>query len=120
MVLSQYDTDDRADIVARGARIVCELANRATQAKLDPRFTQTIEPICAMGFKPDYLHYMRAFDLPRSDSVTAASPAAATPHIPVDPISPVMIVPLGAPIGLRRSKSLTGKPGARAQGSPAI
>jgi hypothetical protein len=33
MVLSQYDTDDRADIVARGARIVCELANRATQTR---------------------------------------------------------------------------------------
>src|ERR1700730_4428738 len=70
-----------------------------------------------MGFQPDYLHYMRAFDLPRSDSVTAASPAAATPHIPVDPIPPFMIVPLGAPIGLRRSKSLTGKPGAGLRGA---
>jgi hypothetical protein len=72
-----------------------------------------------MGFKPDHLHHMRAFDLPRSDSATAAAPAA-TPHIRVDPISPVMIVALGAPIGRRLSKSLAAKPGARAQGSPAI
>jgi hypothetical protein len=44
--------------------------------KIDPRFTQTIEPIRAMGFKPDHLHHMRAFDLPRSDSVAGGGDAA--------------------------------------------
>jgi NitT/TauT family transport system ATP-binding protein len=85
VVLSQYYTDDRADIVGRGSRIVCDLAvgekGRATstQAKLDPRFAQTVEHIRDMGFKPDHLHHVREFDLTHSDSFKAASRPEATP-----------------------------------------
>jgi hypothetical protein len=62
----------------RGSRIVCDLAvgekgkANSTQAKLDPRFTQTIEHIRDMGFKPDHLHHVREFDLTHSDSFKAA------------------------------------------------
>jgi NitT/TauT family transport system ATP-binding protein len=84
VVLSQYYTDDRTDIEVRGSRIVCDLAvgekghANSTQAKLDPRFTQTIEHVRDMGFKPDHLHHVREFDLMHSDSFKTASPAEAT------------------------------------------
>jgi NitT/TauT family transport system ATP-binding protein len=73
-VLSQYYTDDRTDILVRGSRIVCDLAvgqkghANSTQAKLDPRFSRTIEHIRDMGFQPDHLHHVREFDLTHSDS----------------------------------------------------
>ena len=85
VVLSQYYTDDRADSVGRGSRIVCDLAvgekghANSTQAKLDPRFAQTIEHIRDMGFKPDHLHNVREFDLSHSDSFKTGPRAAATP-----------------------------------------
>jgi NitT/TauT family transport system ATP-binding protein len=84
VVLSQYYTDDRTEITMRGARIVCDLAAgekgraNSTQAKLDPRFTQMIEHIRDMGFKPDHLHHVREFDLKHSDSFKAASPGEET------------------------------------------
>jgi NitT/TauT family transport system ATP-binding protein len=74
VVLSQYYTDDRTNIVVRGSRIVCDLAvgekghANSTQVKLDPLFARTIEHIRDMGFKPDHLHHVREFDLTHSDS----------------------------------------------------
>jgi NitT/TauT family transport system ATP-binding protein len=94
LVLSQYYTDERTDVVARGSRIVCDLSvgekghANSTQAKLDPRFSQTIEHIRDMGFKPDHLHHVREFDLTHSDSFKTEPPAEGARHTRADPIPP--------------------------------
>lgn len=74
VVLSQYYTDDRADVEVRGSRIVCDIPvgekghAASTKSKLDSRFREMIEHIRDRGFQPDHLHHVSQFDLSHSDS----------------------------------------------------
>ena len=74
VVLSQYYTDDRKDILVRGSRIVCDVAvgkkgeAASTKSKLDARFREMIEHIRDRGFQPDHLYHVSQFDLSHRDS----------------------------------------------------
>jgi NitT/TauT family transport system ATP-binding protein len=81
LVLSPYYADDRTDPAARGARVVGDVAvgekgqATSTQAKLDPRFTETIEHIRDIGFTPDHAQqHFRDFDRTHPDSFKSDAP----------------------------------------------
>jgi NitT/TauT family transport system ATP-binding protein len=85
-VLSQYYTDERIDPAARGSRIVDDIAvgekghATSTQAKLDPRFTETIEHIRDIGFTPDHAkQHFRDFDCTHPDAFKSDAPAPKQP-----------------------------------------
>jgi len=82
VVLSQFYADDRAPVLC-GSRVVADIAvgekghATSTQAKLDPRFTQTIEHIRDIGFTPEHAQqHFHDFDCTHPDAFKSAVPAS--------------------------------------------
>jgi NitT/TauT family transport system ATP-binding protein len=72
LVLSQHYTDDRGPDVQRGSRIVADYelpsAVQSTKVKNSPAFLELMQEIRRVGFSPEELRHVAAFNLRHPDS----------------------------------------------------